>query len=128
MDEKLSMYEASTQLNIKYSTAKSLIQLMKRKGTIIRFFKEKPKKIFKLYKECRLGKLCKKTHQRANKILLQKKLDHNNLLVYNFKVTSENKTNYINSECQSKKKRIIFRTFSSNFQPIEKVPFFNKKF
>jgi len=79
------MYEASTMLNIKYSTVKGLLQILKKRGTIMRYFKEKEKRIFKIYKECILGKKCKKKHAKPKKIHLQKKYFSDNSIIYTFK-------------------------------------------
>ena len=113
------MYEASNKLCIKYSTAKSLIQIMKRKGSIIRFFKEKKKRFFKIYKYCLLGKNCKRIHEKPSKILLQKRIDHNNQIIYDFKSKPQNKKiptkvqdcNDFNSfnDNDIKDKKILFR-------------------
>ena len=81
----MGISEASTILNIKYTTAKSLIQTMKKNGKITRFFKEKPIKFFKIFKECKLGKLCQKAHTKPNKILLKKIKNSNNQFIYDFK-------------------------------------------
>jgi mevalonate pyrophosphate decarboxylase len=88
--EGKSLNDASEFLNIKYSTAKSLLQIMKKKGTIVRYFKEKPKRIFKICKDCVLGKLCKKVHSTGSKIHLQKTKDSNQIL-YSFKNSNTSK-------------------------------------
>jgi deoxyinosine 3'endonuclease (endonuclease V) len=46
---------------------------MNKKGTIERLYKERPKKTFKIFKDCLCGKLCKKMHIVGNKMYLQKR-------------------------------------------------------
>ena len=93
---------------------------MKRKGTIMRYFKEKKKKVFKIYKECPLGKRCPKPHIRPGKVLLQKKLDENNKIIYTFKNQCENKGNLQKHHYPynfDKKNKFLFKIVSNVSDP-----------
>lgn len=65
---------------------------MRKKGTILRYFKEKAKKYFKIIRDCKAGKFCQRNHFRGKKIVL-KKVFQNGEFVYNFRNIEENNEN-----------------------------------
>jgi len=84
---------------------------MKKTGTIIRFFEEKPKRYFKICKDCPMGKLCKKTHVRIKKLHLQK-IKEDGQIVYSFKSTMTKKLKPINKDKEDFKDLFAVKAFN----------------
>ncbi len=67
-------------MNIKYSTAKHLCKNYRKKGSILRWYEETPKKYFKIVRFCAPNSM--KRHKLRPKVNLQKELNEFNQIVY----------------------------------------------